>query len=187
VPTPTPEFDTQGRRVFRSPLGFSFYLVVEAQTGASTSPPGQLQPVACTALTIPSQRIQASRSLGISPPIQCPPLPNQTPGVQGFPTPDLGNSPAAITALQELAKRFVIHTSSEGCTKHVGGLDGFLSSPPPPAPPIMGVRQYCLEVDRATRLPPGDTIMTVQFADASAARNLGPTAQIVIRVPTPPP
>jgi hypothetical protein len=184
LPTPTPELDAQGRRIFRSSGGRGFLLIVEAQTGPSGASPGAFEPVVCTSAQRPDLRIQSNRMLGVNPPLTCPPQPGITPGIAAFPTPDFGPSQAVTIALQDFGSRFdPLHTgASEACTKDGSGMFNFLSSPPPPTPPLPGVRQYCYLVDSSAQFPVGDTVLTAIVADSSAAKNVGPAAQIVVRV-----
>jgi hypothetical protein len=176
-PTPTPEFDTQGRRVFRRNTGAAFVIVVEAQSGGSGSLPGTRKPQVCASGQRPDLQIESSHDLGSNPPIVCPPVAGVTPGVQGFPTPDFGGAQEVTNALQDFAGRFEASTGEALCTYGPDGLAGFLSGQ------SSGVRQYCHIVDEGTRFPSGDTVLTVQVNDSLAAPNVGSTAQIVVRVP----
>jgi hypothetical protein len=173
--------DNQGRRIFRRNTGAAFLLVVEAQTGSSGAGPGTGEPQVCTTAQRPDLQMLPSRDLGTMPPVMCPPVPGVTPGVQGFPTPDFGPSQQVTNTLQDFAARFdPMHTTTDGaCTLGPGGLPGFLSGQ------TSGVRQYCHEVDLGSQFPLGDTVLTVQVRDSSAAHNIGPPAQIVVRVTGP--
>lgn len=159
-------------------------IIVEAEPGTSGVFPGGREPVVCAfASGRPDLQIQSSRRLGPTPEPVCPPA-GVTPGIPAFPTPNFGPGDAVTLALQEFGARFdPSHTSSgDACTRDGSGEFNFLSSPPPPTPARTNVRQYCYVVDGAALFPAGDTILTVRVSDTAPTPNVGPTAQIVVRV-----
>jgi len=184
TPTPTPEYDGLGRRVFRPSGATGFMLVVEAVPGTSGVFPGAREPVTCSlSAGRPDLQIESARRLGTGPDLVCP-LPVGTPAIPAFSPADFGPSSAVTVALQEFGARFdPNHTSAEGaCTKDGSGEANFLSSPPPPTPARTNLRQYCYVVDSGASFPSGDTVLTVQVSDTAPTPNVGPTAQIVVRV-----
>jgi hypothetical protein len=178
TPTPTPEFDTQGRRVFRRGSG-NFMLVAEAAPGTSGRQPGTegvfdgRSVVSITdASGRPSLQMLASRDLGNGTlAVDCRTIPLG--GVKGFPALSFGSGADITTGLQDMACRFEVETATtNACTRDRFGNFAFLSS--------STTRQFCFPVSAVSTFPDGDTIVAVQFRDVSG--NLGPRQEIVIRV-----
>jgi len=187
-PTPTPGYDAQGRRVFPWVDGVGFWLVIEAVAGTNGAPPSGSLPAPCTGGGRPSLEIESNRPLGDGQPPFCPPPPTppQVTGVPGFPVPDFGSSPAVLEALQAFGSRFTFELAADdACTLDGNGNPNFLSVPVPPTPVNPTTRQYCYLVSPSLRFPGGDTVLTMQVADGGGV--VGPTAQIVVRLPTPTP
>jgi len=179
TPTPTPEFDPQGRRIFRRGTG-RFLFVAEAGVGTSGRPPGSegvysvgtFQPIVNPSGR-PSLQIIPSRSLGNgSPQIDC--HGEHLGGVPGFPN-GLAFPPGQniTTALTDMACRFQLSSSSAtSCTRNRYG--GFAFMHP------STTRQFCYPMPAAASFPFGDTIVALQFLDTNG--NIGPRQEIVIRV-----
>jgi hypothetical protein len=60
------------------------------------------------------------------------------------------------------------------------GADGGATLGNPGAGPVV---QFCDDVAAGQAFPTGDTLVTVRLRDASAALNLGPPEQVIVRVP----
>jgi hypothetical protein len=131
-------------------------------------------------------QIESSRFLGTPTPATCPPEPGVTvTGIQGFDPPNFGPSQAVTNALQDFAEGFnYVTTSSGACTYDGNGNFGYLN--PLPTPNDSSIRQYChLVSSTSAPFPPEGTVLTVQLQDT--AKNIGPTAQIVVKPETPTP
>ena len=102
-------------------------------------------------------------------------------GVPGMP--DFGPSQTVTDALNDFACRFEAHTPTIPCTLGPNGEDGTVTQPSLPS----GSVQFCYIAQSNTNFPLGDTILTVQARDTTAAKNIGPTKQIVVRRVTPVP
>jgi hypothetical protein len=179
-PTPVPELDELGRRVFVIGAGGGGVLVVEGKRGLSGLPPASsLDPVP------PSNRpdlwIQSTQNLGNGSPLVCDKSPPIVGGVPGRQPPDFdfdfGDS-TVNDALVDFACRFQYFPPGQPCTFNGPGLDATLVIPGAEA-------QFCDFISAAARFLPGESVVSVVLRDASG--NVGPTKQIVVRVPTPTP
>lgn len=176
TPTPTPEVDGQGRRVFRHDTG-TFLFVAEAGPGSSGRQAGSegvysgstIQPILHSSGR-PSLQVISANNLGNgSLKIDCP-----LGGVKGFPN-GLSFPPDqdVTTALIDMACRFEMISSGTGaCTRDAFGAFAFMNH--------ATTRQYCFQIPPPAQFPVGDTPVAVQFRDT--AGNLGPRQEIVIRV-----
>jgi hypothetical protein len=100
-------------------------------------------------------------------------------GVPGVPTPRFDPDDEFITdTLLDFACRFTAFTPAAPCTIMGGGKDPKLIDPNATA-------QFCNILSPTTAFPPGDSLVTVAVRDIS--KQLGPTAQIIVRVETPTP
>jgi hypothetical protein len=179
TPTPVPEFDQQGRRVFRRSQG-AFMLIAEAGIGRSNRLPGiegvftggGVQPITDPSGR-PSVQILSDHNLGNgSAAIDCRTHPlggvKAFPGKLSFPPGD-----DVTTGLVDMACRFEVATaSSVACTRDRYGDYAFIGTGTS--------RQYCFQVSPISELPRGDNVFALQFRDV--AGNLGPRQEIVIRV-----
>jgi hypothetical protein len=176
TPTPTPELDPQGRRIFRHASG-TFLLVAEAGPGTSGRQPGSegvfsgssFQPITDPSGR-PSFQALVSADLGDgSIKIDCP-----LGGVKGYPNAlDFPAGPEITATLIDMACRFEMISSTGGaCTRDTFGSFAFISS--------SATRQYCFQIPPPSEFPIGDTIFAVQFRDTNG--NLGPKREIVVRV-----
>jgi hypothetical protein len=153
-------------------------------TKAATAIATQLHPDPNSA-DRPDLQIQANRPIGNGSTIVCdqPGDPGGA-GVPAIPTPDFTEGDQVITnTLQDFACRFSLFTPGLGaCTKDVfGNVDNVI---PPPTP--KGIVQFCDTPDTTESFQSGDTLLTVRLRNV--AGELGPTAQIIVRVvPTPTP
>ena len=186
TPTPTPALDGQGRRIFTVNSGSQFVIVAEVAPGLSGANPGKsLTPVP------PSNRadlqIESSQNMGSNPTTKvCDtgPASQGGGGIPGINPPSFAEDNQMITdALNDFACRFqVFNTNQVGpCTKINATQDPALITPNAPLTTV----QFCDLVSTVAAFPPGDTIVSVKARDENGS--LGPTKQIVIRVPTPKP
>ncbi len=177
-PTPAPEFDDQGRRVFRRSTG-QFLLVVEAGLGTSGRNPGSegvysgTDVVSIThASGLPSLQLLAGNDLGTgTPQVDCRSEPLG--GVKGFPALDFAAGGGVSTALVDMACRFELaQSSSFACTRDRFGNFAFLG--------VGSARQYCFQVSNVSEFPPGRSVAAVRLRDTSG--NLGPRHEFVVVV-----
>jgi len=186
IPTPTPFFDTQQRRIYESRNG-QFVIVVEGVTGDSGQPAGTsldgIPPDDRPDIWIESTSNQGDGSLAVCDTGPPPPQGNGG-GVPGVPTPDFSDDGDAdqtfITdALNDFACRFDPFVAANSpCTIKDPSREPKLIVP-------TATVQFCDFVASTAIFPPGDSILTVKLRDTVG--NLGPTAQIVVRVATPTP
>ena len=187
TPTPTPEFDGAGRRVFRRSIG-QFLMVVEAGLGTSNRNVGSEGVFSGnTIVTItdpsgkPSMMMLADHDLGNgSLQIDCRTLPLG--GVRGFPALDFNGGADVNTALTDMACRFEFAQSSMfACTRDNFGNFAFLNP--------LSTRQFCFQVGNVADFPTARTTVAVQLRDTSG--NIGPRYEFVVVVDpnavTPPP
>ncbi len=177
TPTPTPEFDSFGRRVFTRSLG-RFLFIAEGAIGESLLPPsvtgtrdsrGRLEGLGD--FDRPGMQVLFSRALGNGDPfIEC-----ETNVSGGVPAGDGLDEAATTDAMVDAACRFEWVSSGTPCTRNRFG--GFSTMSPSTS------RQFCFQVPTAAEFPPGETVVSVQMMDR--AGNVGPVEQVVVRVGTP--
>jgi len=187
TPAPTPETDAQGRQIFTRLPNTTYLVVVEARPlpgGASVG----TQTLPGDPAVRPDLQIEVNRDLGIAPPpladVDCRSgqSSSQWGGVPGIAPANFGAGQAITDALTDLACRFgQAHTVGSECTLDSNGSSNFLG----PNKGDVTVRQFCMFTTAKAQFPSGDTIVTVQAQDVS--HNIGPTAQMVMRVVTPTP
>ena len=177
TPSPTPQYDAQGRRIFQA-AGGRFLLVVEAKPGSSGAKVGSTLTVD-PAVDRPDLQIENEQQMGEGSTAVCDIGPGAG-GIPGINPPDFGPSQFVSDALADFACRFESHLAASPCTLNASGLDSTLG---PVAPTV----QFCDQVSTTAAFPEGDSLLSVQVADIRG--NIGPTAQIIVRVvtPTPPP
>ena len=179
IPTPAPEFDAQGRQVFRRSTG-EFMLVAEAGPGTSRRQPGSegvFSGGGIMGISDPSGRpsvqVLPDRNLGDGTlKVDC--RTNPLGGVKAFPGRLTFPPDNDVTiGLIDMACRFELETTStSACTRDRFGNYAFMSAGT--------TRQYCFQVPRVARFAIGDTVLALQFRDEGG--NLGPRREIVIRV-----
>ena len=177
-PTPVPEFDDQGRRVFRRSSGH-FLLVVEAGLGTSSRQVGTegvfsggvVQSITHSSGQ-PSLMALSDKNLGNgSLQVDCRSEPIG--GVRGFPALDFSAGTNATTAMVDLACRFEFASSATlACTRDGFGNFAFLNP--------QTSRQFCTQIANADEFPQGRTTVAVQLRDISG--NLGPRHEFVVVV-----
>ena len=109
-------------------------------------------------------------------------------GIAAVPTPgSFGPDPSITVALRDFACRFgAAFSPTTPCTLVGNGMEGLGNPTPNPD------AQFCDSVSLSSAFPLGLSILTVQVRDAPTpgpgrTPNIGPTAQIVVRVITPTP
>ena len=187
VPLPTPAYDNLGRRIFER-ADRRFVIVIEARPGSSGAPVcvGQggcagLRP-ADPAIR-PDLQIESTLPLGDGDPTVDwrTGLPEAAwGGIAAIGTPGFGPGQSITDALQDFASRFVVYSRNDPCTLDAYGNAATVTQDP-------ALVQFCdqLSLNANATFPTGDTILTAQVRDT--AQNIGPTAQIVVRVVTPAP
>jgi hypothetical protein len=184
IPTPTPFYDAQMRRIFPVVGGYAFVIVVEAAPGLSAATAGtSLKPEPDSGR--PDLQIQNNRDMGSNPTaLVCDtgPASHGGGGIPGINPPSFSEQNQMISdALNDFACRFQAFSAAAPCTKTDATQDPKLLSPGAPPSTV----QFCDLVASVAAFPPGDSILTVKVRDVNG--NLGPAKQIVIRVPTPKP
>jgi hypothetical protein len=96
-------------------------------------------------------------------------------GIPGIDPPDFASTPAIINALQSFAIWFTYQSPGSACTFAPGGGSYAYVNP-------IATAQFCDAMSAPQAFPPGDSLLTVQLTDAGG--NVGPTAQIIVRVST---
>lgn len=155
-----------------------FIVVVEASRGLSGALPGSsLQPSASR----PDLQIESTQPLGNGSAAVCDtgPASSGGGGVPGINPPSfLPSDPTITDALNDFACRFQAFTPAAPCTFTDASGDARLVN-------ASAALQFCDSVGTTAAFPPGESILSVKVRDV--AGNLGPTAQIVVRVATPTP
>ena len=166
-----------GAAVYFRNSGFGFLLVIEA------APPPSGAAIGTTTFESdprdPTQRpdlqILVDRNLGDGSRAVCDDF-----GVPGVDPPDFALTQAESDAINDLACRFEVATTSNSvCTQNALGQPAFLAA--------ASRAQFCLSVSAQMAFPDGDTRVSVQIRDRSGL--VGPLQQMVVRVangPMPP-
>ena len=96
-------------------------------------------------------------------------------GIPGIDPPNFASTPDIINALQSFAIWFTYQSPGSACTFAPGGGSYAYVNP-------IATAQFCDPMSAPQAFPPGDSLLTVQLTDAGG--NVGPTAQIIVRVST---
>lgn len=155
-----------------------FLIVVEGVRGESGFPPARSLLPGVDGR--PDLQIQNTRPLGDGSSTVCdtgqPPAGG---GVPGILPPSFDPLSGLITnALVDFACRFEAFDRTSPCTRSDASGDARLIDPSAEA-------QFCDIVAATAVFPPGESVLTARLRDALG--NVGPTAQIVVRVATPTP
>lgn len=183
-PEPTPLIEN-GRNVFQVPGGL-LLLVVEGRTvdGLPPAVGSYTEPNPVLGDGRPDIQIETTQALGKGSAAVCDDgAPGHFPptdggGVYPIPTPDFSVNSTITEALYDFGCRFEHHVNGDQCT--------FRGDKATPV--FLGAgsqAQFCKGVDSLAAFNPGDSLVTVRLRDEVG--NIGPTAQIVIRVATPTP
>ncbi|MBI3784653.1 MAG: hypothetical protein HY270_14770 [Deltaproteobacteria bacterium] len=177
APTPIPEYDAEGRRVYYA-LSGQFVVVVEARPGLSGAA------VATSLQAVPPDYrpdiwIESSRDLGNGSAKVCDTGPANSGGggVPGVDPPNFSlDLPAVTNALVDFGCRFNPGISAASpCT--------IVDATREPRLLTAATAQFCDFVSSTSTFPSGESVLTVALRDTVG--NIGPTAQIVVRVATP--
>jgi hypothetical protein len=133
---------------------------------------------------MPNLQIESSQNMGnaSNPVCSSSGTLNLNGGIPGIDPPDFSARPDIINTLQSFAIWFKYQSPGSACTFAPGGGSYAYVSVSPSA-----TAQFCDAMNAAQAFPPGDSLLTVQLKDTGG--NVGPTAQIIVRVATwtPPP
>jgi len=129
----------------------------------------------------PDLQIQNTRAMGDGSAIVCDTgLPPSGGGIPGIAAPSFSPASQAVTnALNDFACRFEAFDRGSPCTR--SGTEGSTGTLINPA----ALLQFCDNVAATATFPPGESVLTARLRDVLG--NVGPTAQIVVRVATPTP
>jgi hypothetical protein len=173
-PTPTPEFDNQGRQVFRVSHGAGYLLVIEARPMPGSTV-GTFVPVPGSA-SRPDMQVQGDRDMGNGSievcDVDAAPLGGGIPGIN---PPDFGPGQDITDALTDFACRLTPFQPATPCTLNRNG--GFAVLTPGGLP--SSARQFCHSWRTIEEFHVDDTVLTAQSRDTGGA--LGPQKQIVVR------
>jgi hypothetical protein len=179
TPTPTPAFDAQGHRIYSTRSG-QFVIVVEGAPGASGVQPGKsVQPTGADGR--PDVQIENTRDLGNGSPAVCDtgPASSGGGGIPGINPVSFQAADSVITdALNDFACRFEQFSPGAPCTFVDASGEARLVNG-------NATIQFCDFAATTALFPPGDSLLSVRLRDTLG--NLGPTAQVVVRVATPTP
>lgn len=160
-----------GTPVYQRSIGAGFYVVVEADRGATGSPVGlkvfDSRPGDTGAR--PDLQVEVSRPLGAGDRRVC-----AGGGVPGFDPEDFSERKEVTDALNDLGCGFAVNTNSvRACTVNRHGSPAFMSDARPEV-------QFCLLIDGDNEFATGDTRIVVQVRDAGG--EIGPRRAMVLRV-----
>lgn len=178
LPSPTPEFDSAGRRRYRYPRDVPFNIVIEARPGTNGVNVGTtLLPT--NQATPPHLQVLVDRALGDGDPaVDCRTSVSARDwgGVPGTSPLVFSADQATVNTITDLTCRFGVFDSQAPCTLDRYGDPGFLN----PNPTDTSIKQFCHLLLRSDLFPVGDTILAARVLDISGVA--GPIAEIVIRV-----
>ena len=170
VPGPTPQ-------IF-SGSGGTFRIVIEAKPGTGRSPVPTVNFTQCgTSSGVPRLQIESTRNMGNGNNPVCSPdgSYNVSGGIPGINPPDFTPTSDIINTLQSFAIWFTYQSPGYACTFAPGGGSyAYVNS--------AATAQFCDRMSAPQAFPPGDSLLTAQLMDMGG--NVGPTAQIIVRVPT---
>jgi len=167
-----------GVPIYERPFGFGFILVVEAKGMFETSGqhPGRTYLIG----DAPDLQIQSNRNLGNGSAAVCDIEPPHPGGVPGIDPPRLEDPTAIADTLNDFGCRFTNgqggqtgRSCGEACLRFDDGEFHCKSEDT--------TAQFCAPVDTVMAFPDGDTLVTVRARNVFG--ELGPAAQIIIRVP----
>jgi len=167
-----------GVPIYARPTGAAFSLVVEGESGTSSSPVGRSAFVS-DATSLPDLQIEVSRPLGNGSAAICDRSGATAGGIPAVDPPSFDETPAVIAAVNDLSCRFVngsdmpvARTRDEACVLFPSGDFHFVSGD--------STVEFCGFVTGVMEFPLGDTLVTVRLRDQDG--NPGPRAQLVLRV-----
>jgi hypothetical protein len=155
-----------------------FRIVVEARPGISGLGVATANFTTCgSASGMPNVQIESSQRMGngSNPVCSSSGAFNVNGGIPGIDPPDFTPTSDIINTLQSFAIWFTYQSPGSACTLKPGGDCCSYVSPSTTA-------QFCDKMNSAQSFPPGDSLVTVQLRDTGG--NVGPAAQIIVRVAT---
>ncbi len=167
--------------IYARTAGFGFWMVVEGRPGASGAAVGR-SAYDESGADFPDLQVVVARPLGANPSAAvCDRVGIDSGGVPATNPPTFDPVPAVIDAVNDLACRF-----RDGADAPVGrgGSDScvyFESTSSYRFAATGSTLQFCGFVDGVMRFQPGDTLVTVRLRDVEG--NVGPPAQLIVRVP----
>lgn len=165
-----------GAPIYSRPLESGFLIVVEGRPGTSGVFPGNAgtMNLPTSGTMRPDVQIQVDRPLGNGSSAVCDATSRPIGGVPAIHPPDFGPSQSVTDALNDLACRFdVFSTSAAACTTDRLGNFSFVAA--------HSTKQFCALIGRELSFLRGDTLVSVQLRDSRG--NLGPPGQMVVRIP----
>jgi hypothetical protein len=177
--------DAGGNPVYTRPIGFGFFIVIEARAGTSGALPKPIfsNSNASDPTARPDIQLEANQALGNGSWAVCDlgPVPTPLGGVPPINPPSFDPTSQFIAnALNDFGCRLADNTTAP-CTKiDDSGNNKYVEA--------NSTGQYCTNtvVGAELAFPPGDTLLTVQLRDYPAG-NIGYPASLVVRVPSPAP
>jgi hypothetical protein len=174
-----------GIPIYQRPFGSGFSLVVEARRGISNSSVANL---AFDEFGRPDVQIQVTRPLGNGSQLVCDDghFQLELGGVPAINPPSFADDQSISDRLNDFGCRFVngagqplgrACSDDAACIRFQDGRFGCVSAANPPP------RQFCGQISQNLAFPTGDTLVTARVRDM--AGNLGPPAQIIVRVAPP--
>jgi hypothetical protein len=171
----------EGVPIYTRLLGFGFSLVVEGRPGTSGRPVGGIafnhDPSDPTVL--PNLLVQVNRPLGDGSRSVCDNTPPTIGGIPAIDPPDFSVTQAISDAMNDLGCRFLNglgnpggRGATEACTQFSDGSFRFVNS--------TSTLQFCGQIGRPFRFPPGDTLVSVRLRDDRG--NHGPVARLIVRL-----
>jgi len=172
------EMTTDGVPIYMRTTGAGFSLVVEGESGTSSSPVGRSAFVS-DATSLPDLQIEVSRPLGNGSAAVCDRSGTTAGGIPAIDPPSFDETAVVVAAVNDLSCRFVngsdmpvARTRDEACVLFPSGDSHFVSA--------ASTVEFCGLITGVMEFPPGDTLVTVRLRDQDG--NVGPPEQIIIRV-----
>jgi hypothetical protein len=168
-----------GVPIYPRPVGVAFSLVVEGMRGSSGLAVGTSAYISGSG-AFPDLQVEVSRPLGNGSAAVCDSTGVTAGGVPAVDPPSFTAAQSTIDAINDLGCRFLDGSgkpgprlnSGDACVMFISGESGFVNQ--------NTTIQFCGFVTGVMEFPPGDTTVTVRLRDQGG--NLGPSAQLVVRV-----
>lgn len=168
--------DAAGRPIFSRTSEAGFLLYIEGRPGPSQLPVGTVlfNPKRNDPQALPDLIVGVDRALGDGSEQVCDITYPSIGGVPGTLPSDIGVTPMAADAINDLACRFRAYTEPDfACTQDGNANLQFRSG--------SSTVQYCILINDALTFPPGDTIVRARLRDTGG--NIGGWGELVVRVP----
>ena len=158
--------------------GGTFRIVIEAKPGTNHTPVPTANFTQCgTSSGVPRLQIESTRNMGNGNNPVCSPdgSYNGNGRIPGINPPDFTPTSDIVNTLQSFAIWFTYQSAGYACTAAPGGGSwAYVKS--------AATAQFCDQMSAPQAFPVGDSLLTAQLMDAGG--NVGPTAQIIVRVST---